>query len=162
MQVSGHQETGAKNLLGTTIASGTSASQALDAVCAHPSMAPFFCRQLIQRLVTSNPSPVYVARVAAVFNNDGAGCAGLGGGQQLCPSDWGALLSPNGTLVTALLGLGLLATFVYRARTASWPQAGGGKAPTLSWAGAIHTFPRPTGAGRCQLSQSSFSRSSKS
>ena len=71
VQVPSRYENGAKSFLGTTIDSGTSASQALtkalDAICAHPNVAPFFCRQLIQRLVTSNPSPAYVARVAGVF-----------------------------------------------------------------------------------------------
>jgi uncharacterized protein (DUF1800 family) len=49
---------------------------ALDAICAHPNVAPFFSRQLIQRLVTSNPSAAYVARVAAVFNDNGSGARG--------------------------------------------------------------------------------------
>jgi uncharacterized protein (DUF1800 family) len=44
---------------------------ALDNVFRHPNVGPFIARQLIQRLVTSNPSPAYIARVAAVFNNDG-------------------------------------------------------------------------------------------
>ncbi|NDC60375.1 MAG: DUF1800 family protein, partial [Alphaproteobacteria bacterium] len=42
----------------------------------HPNVGPFMARQLIQRLVTSNPSPGYVQRVAAVFNNNGAGVRG--------------------------------------------------------------------------------------
>lgn len=42
----------------------------------HPSAAPFISRQLIQRLVTSNPSEGYVARVAAVFVNNGNGVRG--------------------------------------------------------------------------------------
>ncbi|MBB5206826.1 DUF1800 domain-containing protein [Chiayiivirga flava] len=46
---------------------------ALDAIFAHPNLAPFVSRQLIQRLVTSNPSPQYIDRVAAVFENDGNG-----------------------------------------------------------------------------------------
>ena len=40
----------------------------------HPNVAPFISKQLIQHLVTSNPSPAYVERVARVFNND---CSGL-------------------------------------------------------------------------------------
>ena len=39
--------------------------KALDALAAHPNVAPFISRQLIQRLVTSNPSPAYVQRVSA-------------------------------------------------------------------------------------------------
>jgi len=42
----------------------------------HPNVGPFLGRQLIQRLVTSNPSPAYIARVAAKFANNGAGVRG--------------------------------------------------------------------------------------
>ena len=49
---------------------------ALDALVAHPNTAPFISRQLIQRLVTSNPSPGYIYRVAQVFSNNGAGVRG--------------------------------------------------------------------------------------
>ncbi len=42
----------------------------------HPNTAPFVCRQLIQFLVTANPTPAYVARVAAVFQNNGSGVVG--------------------------------------------------------------------------------------
>lgn len=44
----------------------------LDILAAHPNVAPFIARQLIQRFVGSNPSPAYIARVAAVFNDNGA------------------------------------------------------------------------------------------
>jgi uncharacterized protein (DUF1800 family) len=63
-----------KTFLGTTIPSQGSADPraslriALDTLAAHPNVAPFFGRQLIQRLVTSNPSPAYVARVSQAFN----------------------------------------------------------------------------------------------
>ena len=49
---------------------------ALDALFLHPNVGPFIGRQLIQRLVTSQPSPAYVGRVAAKFNNNGAGVRG--------------------------------------------------------------------------------------
>ncbi len=49
---------------------------ALDTLFNHPNVGPFFGRQLIQRLVTSNPSPAYVRRVAEAFNNNGAGVRG--------------------------------------------------------------------------------------
>jgi uncharacterized protein (DUF1800 family) len=42
----------------------------------HPNVGPFIGQQLIQHLVTSNPSPAYVSRVATVFNNNGAGVRG--------------------------------------------------------------------------------------
>ena len=47
-----------------------SLSAALDNISTHPAVGPFIGKQLIQHLVTSNPSPAYVARVARVFNND--------------------------------------------------------------------------------------------
>jgi uncharacterized protein (DUF1800 family) len=48
----------------------------LDTIFNHPNVGPFICRQLIQRLVTSNPSPGYLYRVASVFNNNGEGVRG--------------------------------------------------------------------------------------
>ncbi len=73
-------ETKAKTFLGTTLPASSDATQtmslALDGIFAHPNVAPFVSKQLIQRLVASNPSPAYVARVAAVFNNDGSGVKG--------------------------------------------------------------------------------------
>jgi len=75
-----NHETGAKTFLGSTIAAGTSGAdsmvKALDIIFAHANVAPFIGRQLIMRLVCSNPSPAYVGRVAAVFDNDGSGVKG--------------------------------------------------------------------------------------
>jgi len=51
-------------------------ADALDNIFNHPNVGPFIAKQLIQKLVTSNPSPQYVGRVAAVFNNDGTGRRG--------------------------------------------------------------------------------------
>ncbi|MGI9217604.1 MAG: DUF1800 domain-containing protein [Hydrogenophaga sp.] len=66
--------------LGATIPAGTpgpvALKAALDTLFNHPNVGPFFGRQMIQRLVTSHPSPAYVARVAAAFNNNGAGVRG--------------------------------------------------------------------------------------
>lgn len=72
-------DTGTKTLLsGAVIPANQTASKdlndALDNIFNHPNTAPFIGKQLIQHLVTSNPSPAYVERVARVFNND---CAGL-------------------------------------------------------------------------------------
>jgi uncharacterized protein (DUF1800 family) len=69
-----YHSTSVKSFLGTTIpAQGTADPRtdlriALDTIFAHPNIAPFFGRQLIQRLVTSNPSPAYVGRVSQTFN----------------------------------------------------------------------------------------------
>ncbi len=49
---------------------------ALDNIFNHPNVAPFISKLLIQRLVTSNPSPSYVRRVAQIFNNNGKGVRG--------------------------------------------------------------------------------------
>ncbi|WP_238990807.1 DUF1800 family protein [Acidovorax sp. ST3] len=70
----------AATFLGTTIPANTPGAAALktalDTLFNHPNVGPFIGKQLIQRLVTSNPSPAYVARVAAAFNNNGAGVRG--------------------------------------------------------------------------------------
>ncbi len=76
-----YHDTTAKTLLnGVVLPAGQSARQdltdALDNIFAHPNVGPFIARALIQRLVTSNPSPSYVGRVATVFNNDGSGVRG--------------------------------------------------------------------------------------
>ncbi len=55
---------------------GTALTTALDTLFNHPNVGPFFGRQMIQRLVTSNPSPAYVGRVAMAFNNNGQGVRG--------------------------------------------------------------------------------------
>lgn len=63
--------TSEKAFLGVTIPANTPAAQsidiALDALFNHPNAAPFFARQMIQRFVTSNPSPQYVQNVAAAY-----------------------------------------------------------------------------------------------
>ena len=70
----------AASFLGTNIPAGTDGTTALktalDTLFNHANVGPFFGKQLIQRLVTSNPSAAYVARVATVFNNNGAGVRG--------------------------------------------------------------------------------------
>ena len=70
----------AATFLGTTIAANTPGAQALatalDTLANHDNTGPFFAKQMIQRLVTSHPSPAYVERVARAFNNNGAGVRG--------------------------------------------------------------------------------------
>ena len=67
--------TEAKTFLKTTIPANTSAEASLQlaikALAEHPNTAPFIAKQLIQRLVTSNPSAAYVRRVATVFATPG-------------------------------------------------------------------------------------------
>lgn len=69
-----------KTFLGVTIPAGTdgpaSLKIALDTLFNHPNTAPFISKQLIQRLVTSNPSPAYVGRVSARFADNDQGVRG--------------------------------------------------------------------------------------
>jgi len=85
--VDSNHDTGAKQLLtypgapgGGALPAGQSSAQdlqgAMDNVFNHPNVGPFISRELIQHLVTSNPSPAYIQRVASVFNDNGAGVRG--------------------------------------------------------------------------------------
>ncbi len=71
---------GSKSVMGTSFPAGQNAEQDLDRVVAmlmkHPNIAPFVSLRLIQHLVTSDPTPAYVGRVAATFRNNGRGVAG--------------------------------------------------------------------------------------
>jgi len=74
-------DTTAKTLLnGTVLSAGQTSDQdlqgALSNIFAHSNVGPFVCRQLIQHLVTSTPSPAYVSRISAVFANNGSGVRG--------------------------------------------------------------------------------------
>lgn len=66
--------------LGCTLPAGQTTRQdltaALDCVFAHPNVGPFLATHLIRSLVSSNPWPADVQRVAAVFDNNGAGVRG--------------------------------------------------------------------------------------
>jgi uncharacterized protein (DUF1800 family) len=76
-----YHDIGEKLLLnGVVLPAGQSGEQdladALDNIFEHPNVGPFIATRLIQRLITSNPSPGYVRRVATVFNNNGSGIRG--------------------------------------------------------------------------------------
>ncbi|HMD28744.1 MAG TPA: DUF1800 domain-containing protein [Steroidobacteraceae bacterium] len=76
-----HHEPGTKLLLnGLTLPAGQTSAQdlqmALDDIFNHPNVGPFIGKQLIQHLVTSNPTPAYIARVSAVFADNGSGVRG--------------------------------------------------------------------------------------
>jgi uncharacterized protein (DUF1800 family) len=73
--------TGPKKLLNGTVLPPNQTAEldlkmALDNIFNHPNVAPYIGKQLIQRFVTSNPSPAYVARVSAAFDNNGKGVRG--------------------------------------------------------------------------------------
>ena len=79
--VESEHDTSSKTLLnGTVLPGGQTAEEdlqgALTNIFNHPNAGPFVCKQLIQHLVTSTPSPAYVARISAVFANNGNGVRG--------------------------------------------------------------------------------------
>ncbi len=86
IKIANRHEPGSKSLLNgmtipavgaaTTAEMDSDLKTALDNIFYHPNVGPFIARQLIQRLITSNPSPGYVYRVAQVFANNGAGVRG--------------------------------------------------------------------------------------
>lgn len=70
-----------RTIVGGTVIAGSLVGDArlnaaLDALFNHPNVGPFLARQLIQRFVTSNPSPGYIHRVASAFANNGSGVRG--------------------------------------------------------------------------------------
>ncbi|HVU71731.1 MAG TPA: DUF1800 domain-containing protein [Mycobacteriales bacterium] len=76
-----HHDTGTKRIIGGHLipaggSPGSDLAAVLDTLFAHPNVGPYICSLLIQRLVTSNPTPGYVGRVAAVFADDGTGVRG--------------------------------------------------------------------------------------
>ena len=75
-----NHETAAKQLLGATAPAGLSPAadlaNAIHNIFMHPNVGPFIGTQLIQKLVTGSPTPGYVGRVAAVFDDNGAGVRG--------------------------------------------------------------------------------------
>lgn len=132
-QVASRYETGAKTFLGLTIAAGTDATtalgQALDHLYAHANVAPFWSRQLIQRLVTSNPSPAYVQRVATVFANDGTGQRGNLGAVLKA-----ILLDPEARSDTALQSSTAGKLREPMLRFTAWARACNATSPSDAWA----------------------------
>jgi uncharacterized protein (DUF1800 family) len=99
---------------------------ALDDIFNHPNVGPFIGKQLIQHLVTSNPSPAYVTRIAAVFANNGSGVRGdlsavvkailtdpEARGDSPTSSEFGHLREPVLFITAALRSLGAQSDGVY-------------------------------------------------
>jgi uncharacterized protein (DUF1800 family) len=129
VQAPTRHELGAKTFLGTTIPAGTDGVQslklALDAIYAHPNVAPFISKQLIQRLVVSNPSPAYVQRVATVFNNNGSGVKGD------MKAVISAILTDSEALTPPATSAGKLREPIVR--FVSWARVFGATSPTDLW-----------------------------
>jgi uncharacterized protein (DUF1800 family) len=120
----------AASFIGTTIAANTPGPEALqialDALFNHPNVGPFFGRQMIQRLVTSNPSPAYVQRVTNAFNNDGAGVRGnLRAVWTAILTDPEARAAPTGGTAVAGRLREPMVRFVQWARTVGFHSANG-------------------------------------
>jgi len=135
IQAGTRHETGTKTFLGQTIAAGgggmADLDAALDVIFAHPNVAPFVSRQLIQRLVTSNPSPAYVARVAAVFNDDGSGVKGSAKGN-LRAVVKAILLDVEARTASIAPGAGKQREPMLR--FVAWARAFNATSPTNAWA----------------------------
>lgn len=132
--VQAHHDVSAKTFLGDAIPINQTADvelrRALNDIFMHPNVGPFIGRQLIQQLVTSNPTPAYVARVTAVFNNNGLGVRGdLGAvvraivldSEALGPhaSDYGKLEEPVLFVVGLLRAMGGTSDGLYLRQQAS-------------------------------------------
>jgi len=124
----------AKTFLGVTIpASATSNPSgdlriALDTLFNHPNVGPFIGRQLIQRMVTSNPSPAYVGRVAAVFNNNGKGVRG-----DMAAVVRAILLDPEARSLTTASGPNYGKVREPIVRLANWGRAFGATSASGEW-----------------------------
>jgi len=75
-----YHDTSSKTFLGQTLPAGQTIQKDVDdsinIIFNHPNVAPFVSTRLIRALVTSNPSPGYISRVSAAFNNNGQGIRG--------------------------------------------------------------------------------------
>lgn len=122
-----YHDTSNKFLLGYSLSGGRSAASELDyaltVIFNHPNVGPFVAYRLIQKLVTSNPSPAYVSRVASAFNTSPRGDlkavvrailldpeAGTHPGATALPASQGHLREPVLFMTTLLRSLGATAT----------------------------------------------------
>jgi uncharacterized protein (DUF1800 family) len=153
--------TSEKKFLGKTIGAGASDAEAdlkiaLDTLYNHPNVGPFFGKQLIQRLVTSNPSPGYVSRVAAAFNNNGSGVRGdmkaVWRAVLLDPEarQYNAIANRSGKLREPVLRLAnLMRAFKARSQTGDFAgidntdDAGSKLGQTVMRSGSVFNFYRP-------------------
>ncbi|MFZ2651640.1 MAG: DUF1800 domain-containing protein, partial [Burkholderiaceae bacterium] len=122
--------TSAKSFLGVTIPGTTDGVTALgialDTIFNHPNVGPFIGRQLIQRLVTSNPSTAYVGRVAAAFNDNGSGVRG-----DMLAVVKAVLLDAEARTGSAATDWGKVREPVLR--FIQWARTFGARSPTDSW-----------------------------
>lgn len=126
--------TSGKAFLGVVIPASTTADPAgdlriaLDTLFNHPNVGPFIGRQLIQRLVTSNPSPAYVERVARVFNDNGRGVRG-----EMSAVVRAILLDDEARSATAANGVNYGKVREPVIRMANWARAFGATSQSGDW-----------------------------
>ncbi len=111
--VEARHDTAARQLLsGTSLRAGLTAPAALevvlDSLMAHPNTAPFIGKQLIQHLVSSNPSPAYVSRVSAAFTAGKYSTFGTGQRGDLAATVAAVLLDPEARSTTVAANGGKL------------------------------------------------------
>ncbi|MBI4622269.1 MAG: DUF1800 family protein [Verrucomicrobia bacterium] len=109
-------------------------NDALDALFNHPNCAPFICRQLIQRLVTDNPSPAYIYRVAEVFDRERNSTTQLGSVVRAILTDYEA----RSPVVAAAPGYGKL------------------REPLLRFTALLRSFGASSSSGRNRLENSPY------
>ena len=123
-----------KSFLGVTIPANATADPAgdlkiaLDTIFNHPNVGPFIGKQLIQRLVTSNPSAAYVGRVASVFNNNGVGVRG-----DMAAVVKAILTDPEARDATALSATTAGKVREPMVRMTNWMRAFGARSTTGNW-----------------------------
>ena len=124
-------ETGTATFLGTSTSGGGTAAikVALDTIFAHANIAPFVSKQLIQRLVTSNPSAAYIGRVAAAFANNGSGVRG-----DMKAVVKAILLDTEARSDAALTATGAGKLREPVMRLTGWARAFGATSPSNAWA----------------------------
>ncbi|WP_316413872.1 DUF1800 domain-containing protein [Mesoterricola silvestris] len=148
-----YHSVGAKSFLGTTLAATATPDPAgdlkaaLDTLANHPNVGPFLATRLIQQLVTSNPTPAYVGRVAAVFNDNGKGARG-----DLKAVVRALLLDPEARAASPDPGYGKLREPVLR--LTAWMRAFGASSQSGYW--LVPGLDSPsTGLGQSPLNASS-------
>ena len=111
--VEARHDTAARTLMsGVSLAAGNKAPAALEAVLdsliAHPNTAPFIGKQLIQQLVSSNPSAAYIGRVSAAFTSGKYSTFGTGQRGDLAATVAAVLLDPEARSATVVANGGSL------------------------------------------------------
>ena len=133
--------TSAKSFLGASVPAGTDGNTALkialDTLFDHPNVPAFFGKQLIQKFVTSNPSPAYISRVAAAFISGTGSAAGVRGDMKSVIA--AVLLDPEAQAVPS----------------ASNPAAGKVREPIVRLAQWAHTFNARSTSGQWAVGDTS-------